>query len=155
MAPKKFRGQEAVLELSGGNMPTDPIGVLQEVTITPDMDRQELRGAGSTKFVDVAETARAFDVTGTVLSWDLETWDRAVEWDDATSETDGSANVQRFDCTVTLNSADGSTKEIGFVEGYFNPPPEISGDRESYQGLSIELRFADVDSIANTDTATA
>jgi hypothetical protein len=153
MAPKYWRGQEAVLEISGGNLPTDPIGVLQEVTITPDTDRQELRGAGTTKFVDVAETARAFDVSGTVLSWDLETWDRAVDWDDVSSETDGSADVQRFDCTVTLNAADGSTKEIGFVEGYFNPPPEISGDRESWQGLSIELRFPDIDSITNTDAS--
>ena len=153
MAPKKFRGQEAVLEISEDNMPTDPIGVLQEVTITPDTDRQELRGAGTTKFVDVAETARAFDVSGEVLSWDLETWDRAIEWDDVGGETDGSADVQRFDCTVTLNAADGSTKEIGFADGYFNPPPEISGDRESYQGLSISLRFADVDSITNTDAS--
>jgi len=83
----------------------------------------------------------------------LDTWDRAIEFDDATSETDSSADVQRFDATVTLNAADGSTKEIGFVDGYFNPPPEISGDRESYQGLSIELRFPDVDSITNTDAA--
>jgi len=151
--PKKFRGQEAVLELSGGNLSADPVGVLQEVTITPDREVQELRGAGDTRFVDVAETARAFDVTGTVSAWALDTWDRAIEFDDATGETDSTADVQRFDATVTLNAADGSTKEIGFIDGYFNPPPEISGDRESYQGLSIELRFPDVDSISNTDAS--
>jgi len=153
MAPKKWRGQEAVLEISGGNMPTDPIGVLQEVTITPDVDRAELRGAGDTRFVDVMETARAFDVSGEVMSWDLETWDRAVEWDDVNTETDGSADVERFTATVTLNSADGSEKEIGFADGYFNPPPEISGGREDWVGLSVELRFADVDSISNTDAS--
>lgn len=150
---KKYRGQEAVLEISGGNLPAEPVGVLQEVTITPDTDRSELRGAGDTRFVDVAETARAFDVTGTVSAWALETWDRAVEWDDMAAETDGSADVQRFDATVTLNTADGSQKIIEFIDGYFNPPPEISGDRESWQDLSINLRFADVDAITNTDAS--
>jgi len=154
MAPKKFRGQEAVLEVSGGTMPSDPLGVLQEVTITPDGNREELRGAGDTRFVDVMETARAFDVSGTVLAWDLETWDRAIEWDEAESETDGSADVQRFDATVTFNAADGSTKDIGFADGYFDPMPEIGGGREDWIGLDVNLRFADVDSISNTDAST-
>ena len=153
MSPKRFRGQESVLALSNGNLPTDPIGVLQEVTITPDTSREELRGAGETKFVDVMETARAFEVTGSVMSWDLETWDRAVNWDDVASETDGSAEVARFDATVTLNAADGSTKEIGFVNGYFDPMPEIGGGREDWVGMDISLRFPDVDSISNTDAS--
>lgn len=151
MAPKKFRGQEAVLELSGGNMPTDPFGVLQEVTVTPERDASELRGSGTTKFVDVMETSRAFDITGEVLSWDPETWDRAIEWDEAAEETDGSAEVQTFSVTVTLNSADGSSKEVGFADAYFNPPPEMGGGREDWMGLSVELRASDVSSITNTD----
>lgn len=141
-----------MLEVSGGSMPTDPLGVLQEVTITPDGSREELRGAGDTRFVDVMETARAFDVSGSVLAWDLETWDRAIEWDEAAGETDGSADVTRFDATVTLNTADGSSKEIGFVDGYFDPMPEIGGGREEWISLDVNLRFADVDSITNTDT---
>lgn len=153
MAPKKWRGQEAVLEVSGGNLPADPIGVLQEVTITPDSSREELRGAGDTRFVDVMETARAFDVSGSVLAWDLDTWDRAIEFDDAAGETDGSADVTRFDATVTLNSADGSTKEIGFVDGYFDPMPEIGGGREEWISLDVSLRFSDVGSITNTDAS--
>jgi hypothetical protein len=153
MAPKKFRGQESVLSLSGGNLPTDPIGVLQEVTITPDRSAEELRGAGDTRFVDVMETARAFEVTGTVMSWDLETWDRAVDWDDVGTETDGSAEVTRFEADVTLNAADGSTKEVGFVDGYFDPLPEIGSGREEWVGMDISLRFPDVDSISNTDAS--
>jgi hypothetical protein len=149
MAPLKWRGQEAVLEVSGGSLPTDPIGVLQEVTITPDGNREELRGAGTTKFVDVMETARAFDVSGTVLAWDPETWDRAIEWDEAVSETDGSADVQRFDADVKLNAANGSTKDVGFADGYFDPMPEIGGGREDWIGMDINLRFPDVDSISN------
>lgn len=134
-------------------MPTDPIGVLQEVTITPDRTAEELRGAGDTKFVDIMETARAFDVSGTVMAWDLETWDRAVEWDDATSETDGTADIQEFDATVTHEAADDSTKEIGFIDGYFDPPPEIGGGREEWIGMDINLRFPDIDSITNTDAS--
>jgi hypothetical protein len=153
MAPKKFRGQEAVLELSNGNLPTDPIGVLQEITITPERESSELRGTGDTRFVDAMETARGFDVSGTVLAWDLETWDRAIEWDDVGSETDGSADMQRFTATVTHNSADGSTKEIGFADGYFDPMPEIGGGREDWIGMDINLRFPDVDSISNTDAS--
>jgi len=153
MATKKWQGQKAVLELSGSNMPTDPIGVLQEVTITPDVERSELRGAGDTRFVDVMETARAFDISGEVTAWDSETWDRAIEWDEAASETDGSADVDRFTTTVTLKSSDGSTKEISFVDAYFNPPPEISAGREDWVGLPIELRAPDVDSITNTDAS--
>jgi hypothetical protein len=149
--PKKFRGQEAVLELSGGSLPTDPIGVLQEVTITPDRDTSELRGAGDTRFVDVMETARAFDITGEVMSWDLETWDRTVEWDEATSETDGSADVDRYTVTVTMNAADGSTKDIEFADAYFPTMPEIGGSREDWMGMSLELRAPDVSSITNTD----
>jgi len=151
--PKKFRGQESVLSVSGGNMPSDPIGVLQEVTITPDRSAEELRGAGDTRFVDVMETARAFEVAGTVLSWDLETWDRAVDWDEVAGETDPSADVTRFDATVTLNAADGSTKEVSFVEGYFDPLPEIGAGREDFVGMDISLRFPDVDSITNTDAS--
>jgi len=150
---KKWRGQEAVLELSGGNMPTDPIGVLQEVTITPDVERSELRGAGDTRFVDVMETARAFDITGEVLAWDLETWDRAIEWDEVAEETDGSGDVARFSATVTLNASDGSSKEVAFVDAYFNPPPEIGGGREEWMGMTVDLRASDVDSITNTDAS--
>lgn len=153
MAPKKFRGQEAVLALSGGSLPTDPIGVLQEVTIAPDRTAEELRGAGDTRFVDVMETARAFEVTGTVMAWDLDTWDRAINWDDVDSETDSSADVARFEADVTLNSADGSTKDIGFIDGYFDPLPEIGGGREDWIGMDISLRFPDVDSITNTDAS--
>lgn len=153
MATKKWRGQEAVLELSGGSMPSDPVGVLQEVTITPERDASELTGAGDTRFVDVMETARAFDVSGQVMAWDLETWDRAIEWDEGTTETDGSADVQRFGATVTLNAADDSTKEVAFADGYFDPPPEIGGSREEWMGMNVNLRFPDVDSITNTDAA--
>lgn len=151
--PKYFRGQEAVLEVSGGNMPSDPLGVLQEVTITPEREAGELRGAGDTRFVDVMETSRAFDVSGTVSAWDMETWDRAIEWDEAASETDGSADIERFSATVTHTSADGSMKEIGFADGYFDPMPEIGGGREDWIGMDINLRFPDVDSITNTDAS--
>lgn len=153
MATKKYQGQSAVVELTGGSMPTDPVGVLQSVTITPDRETSELRGAGDTRFVDVMETARAFDISAEVMAWDLETWDRAIEWDEATAETDGSADVTRFTITVTLETSDGSTKEIGFPEAYFTTLPEISAEREDYVGLPLELRAPDVGSITNTDAS--
>ena len=147
--PRKWRGQEAVLEVSGGNMPTEPFGVLQEVTVTPDVERDELRGAGDTRFVDVMETARAFDISGEVMAWDPETWDRAIEWDEAAGETDGSADVERFSATVELTASDGSTKVVGFADAYFDPPPEIGGSRDEWMGMTVELRAPDVDSISN------
>jgi len=147
--PKKWRGQEAILEVSGGNMPTEPFGVLQEVTVTPDVERDELRGAGDTRFVDVMETARAFDISGEVMAWDPETWDRAIEWDDAAGETDGSADVERFSATIELTASDGSTKVVEFSDAYFDPPPEIGGSRDEWMGMTVELRAPDVDSISN------
>jgi hypothetical protein len=150
---KYWRGQQAVLELTGGSLSSDPIGVLQEVTIAPDVERQELRGAGNTSFLDVAETARAFDISGEVLAWKIEAWDRMVEYDDVNGGTDTSADVQEFTVTVTFEAADDSTKEIPFPNAYFNPPPEVGADRESWVGLQLELRAPDIGTITNTDAS--
>jgi hypothetical protein len=151
--PKKFQGQKAVIELTGGSLPADPVGVLQSVTITPDRETEELRGAGDTRFVDVMETARHFDISAEVMSWDLEAWDRTIEWDEAQSKTDSSADVERFTITVTLKTSDGSTKDIEFADAYFTEMPELAAEQDSYVGLPIELRAPDVTGITNTDAA--
>lgn len=150
--PKKFRGQEAVLSLSGGSLPTDPIGVLQEVVVTPAHNVEELRGAGSTKWVDLQKTEVAMELSATVMSWDLDTWDRAVDYDDAAGELDPGAEVPTFQATVTHTAADDSSKEIVLDPGYFDPPPEIGGSREEWIGLDISMRFNDISSITNSDT---
>lgn len=153
MTALKWRGQETILEATGGNLPAEPFGVLQEVTIAPDVNREELTGAGDTRFVDVMETARAFDITGSVMAWDPETWDRAIEWDEAAGETDGSADVERFTPTVTFTDSDGDQKIVEFADSYFNPPPEIGGGREEWMGMDINLRAPDVSSITNPGDA--
>lgn len=150
---KKWRGQLAVLEMSGGSLPTDPFGVLQEVTVSPDQNVEELRGAGSTKWVDLQKTEIAFEISGSAMAWDMDTWDRAVDFDDAASEVDPGPDVPTFSATVTLEAADGSTKEITFGDCYFDPPPELSGGSDEWIGMDISLRAQDITGISNTDAS--
>lgn len=149
MALKKWQGQRTDLSMSGGSLPTDPFGVLQNTTAAPTRNVEELRGAGDTEWVDLMETDTAFEISGEAMSWDPETWDRAIGWDEATSEVDNSADVATFTATVTFESSDGSTKVIEFGECYFDPPPEIGGARDEWAGMTIELRAKTINSITN------
>jgi hypothetical protein len=154
MAPKKFRGQSATLEMTNGSLPADPFGVLQEVTVTPTHTVEELRGAGDVRWQDLMKTSVAVEITGTVASWDLETWDRLVDYDDVAGGFSSDPDVPTFQTTVTWTASDGSTKDITMNPGYMDPPPEIGGSREEWVNMDLSIRAKEVTSITNTDAST-
>ena len=154
MATKKFRGQQATIEVSGGQLPTDPIGIIDEPEVSaPEQEVQELRGAGDARWQDLSKTEIAVTVTGTVMAFDLETWDRLVDYDEAQEQLDHSAEVQTFTVTVTFEASDGSTKEIPINECYVDGSIPIGGSREEWIGLDLQFRGRDLGSITNTDAS--
>lgn len=154
MAPKKWRGQSATIEISGGSLPADPIGVIDEPEVAaPEQEVQELRGAGSAEWQDLQKTEISVAVSGTVMAWDLETWDRLVDYDDVAGELDTSADVQTFTVTVTYEAADGSTKEIPVNDCYVDGSIPAGGSREEWIGLDLSFRGRNLGSITNTDAS--
>ena len=152
--PKKWRGQSATIEISGGSLPADPIGVIDEPEISaPEQEVQELRGAGSTKWQDLQRTSISVNVTGEVMAWDIETWDRLVDYDEAQGELNDSADVPTFTVTVTFTAADGSTKEIPIEDAYVDGSTPIGGSREEWIGLTLQMVGQDLGSITNTDAS--
>jgi hypothetical protein len=150
---KYWRGQEAVLEVSGGSLPTEAVGVLDSPEVAaPEQDVQELRGAGSTKRQDVQKTATSVTVSGEVAAFNIDTWDRLIDYDDANDELDDSAEVATFTVTVTYEAADDSTKEIAVQNAYVDGSIPIGGSREEWIGLSLEFVGDDL-TITNTDNA--
>jgi len=151
MATKSWRGQSATIEISGGSLPADPIGVIDSPEISaPEQEVQELRGAGSVKWVDLQKTNISVNVTGDVMAWDPETWDRLVDYDEAAGELADTPEVQTFTVTVTFEAADGSTKEIPIEECYVDGSIPIGGGREEWIGLTLQMVGRDIGSITNT-----
>ena len=153
MALKKWRGQSATLEATNGDLPADPFGVLQDVTITPTREVQELRGAGDVRWQDLMKTSVGVEISGTVSAWDPETWDVLVEFDEAAGEFDSSPDVPTFSVTVGWEAADGSTKDITMEPAYMDPPPEIGGGRDEWVNMSLSITAKEVTDITNTDAS--
>jgi hypothetical protein len=150
---KKWRGQLAVIEGSGGSLATDAFGIIDEPEVAaPEQEVQELRGAGSTEWQDLQKTETAVTVSGQILTWDLEAWDRLVDYDDVNNKLDDSADVATFTITVTYESADGSTKELAVQNAYVDGSIPVGGSREEWIGMDLEMRGKTVD-ITNTDAA--
>lgn len=148
-----WRGQTATIEISGGSLPTDPIGIIDEPEVAaPEQEVQELRGAGSTEWQDLMKTETAVTVSGEVMAWDIETWDRLVDYDDVNNKLDDSADVQTFTVTVTYEATDTSTKELAVQDAYVDGSVPVGGSREEWIGLSLEMRGRTVD-VTNTDNA--
>jgi len=154
MATKKWRGQEATIEISGGSLPTDPIGIIDNPEVAaPEQEVQELRGAGSTEWQDLQKTSTSVTVTGTVAAWALETWDRLIDYDDVNGKLDDTAEVQTFTVTVTYTAADGSTKEIPINDCYVDGSIPLGGSREEWIGMDLSFKGKSVGSITNTDAS--
>lgn len=154
MATKKWRGQTATIEITGNSLPADPIGVIDEPEVAaPEQEVQELRGAGSTEWQDLQKTATSVTVSGEIAAWDIEAWDRLIDYDEAQGQLDDSAEVATFTVTVTYEAADGSTKEIPVVEAYVDGSIPLGGSREEWIGMSLELKGRTLGSITNTDAS--
>jgi hypothetical protein len=152
--PKKWQGQKAAIELSGGSLPADPIGVINDPEVSaPEQEVQELRGAGSVKWQDLQRTSISVTVTGEVMAWDAETWDRLVDYDEAQGELNDSADVPTFTVTVEFNASDGSTKEIPIINAYVDGSIPAGGSRDEWTSLSLQFVGQDLGSITNTDAS--
>lgn len=154
MTEQYWRGQSATIEISGGDLPGTPIGVIDEPEISaPEQEVQELRGAGSTAWQDLQKTETAVTVSGEVMAFDIETWDALVDYDATDDKLDDSADVQTFTVTVTFEAADTSTKEIPINDCYVDGSIPIGGSREEWIGLSLQFRGKDIGAIVNTDNS--
>jgi len=150
---KKLRGQTATIDISGNNLSDDPIGVIDNPEVTaPEQEVQELRGAGSTEWQDLQKTATSVGVSGDIMAFDLDAWDKIIDYDDVADELDDSADVQTFTVTVTYEAADGSTKEIAVQDAYVDGSIPLGGSREEWIGMTLELIGRTL-TIANTDAA--
>jgi len=153
MPAKKWRGQTATIEVSGGSLPSEPIGVIDNPEISaPEQEVQELRGAGSAERQDIQKTAISCAGSGDIAAWDIEAWDRLIDYDEAAGELDTSADVQTFTMTFTFEASDGSTKEIVLEDGYIDGSVPLGGSREERIGFTLELNGRQL-SITNTDAS--
>lgn len=152
MATKKLRGQSAMLTLEDAETDTEiVVGTLDNPAVAVPQEVQELRGTGSTKWVDIQKTEQAVEISGEVASMELDAWDQLVGWDEAAEELSDSAEVETFNLTIMAEAADGSTKEIKAGPGYRNDDTELGGSKEDWWGMTIDLRCNDIISIDNVD----
>lgn len=151
---KRWRGQSAVLEVEetdGGATVISTAAILDNPFIAVPTEVQEGRGTGETTWFDIQETEKAVLIGGDILTMDIDAWDRLVGWDEAAGELDHSPDVPTFTATITIESADGSTKEITAGPGYKNNDLELGGGREEWLGMTLELRCNTIQDIVNTD----
>jgi len=155
MAIKKWQGQKAVLEISGGNLPTEPFGIIDEPEISaPEQEVQQLRGAGDdVRWQDLQRTSVEVGVSGTILTWDMETYERLIGYDDVAGEMDYSPDVKTFTVTVTFESSDGSTKEIPVNECYIDGSIPLGGSREEWISMDLSMVGRYIGEIVNTDAS--
>jgi len=118
----------------------------------PEQEVQELRGAGSTEWQDLQKTATSVAVSGDIMAFDLDAWDKIIDYDDVAGQLDNTADVQTFTVTVTYEAADGSTKEIAVQDAYVDGSIPLGGSREEWIGMTLELKGRTL-TITNTDAA--
>jgi len=154
---KKLRGQTATIEAEesdSGDIIT--LGVLDNPEVAaPEQEVQELRGAGSTEWQDIQKTATSATVSGEVAEYDLDAWDRLVNYAEAAGKLDDSPEVKTFILTVEFEASDGSTKSITAGPGYVDGSIPIGGGREEWIGLDLEFVCRTISDITNTDAAVA
>lgn len=150
---KTWRGQTATLEVTDTDLADPAVGVLQEVTITPTQEVQELRGAGDVRWQDIMRTSVGIEVSGTVAAWAIDTWDVLVDYDEAAGGLSPDADLPTFTVTVGWESKDGSTKDITAEPGYMDPPPEIGGSRDEWVNMNLSITCKEITDITNTDAS--
>jgi len=154
---KKLQGQRSAISIEDAASNTEvQLGVLDSPEIAaPEQEVTELRGTGSTEWVDVQKTETAVVVSGEFMSFNLDAWDRMVDWDAGAGELDDSADVKLFLADVEYEASDGSTKVITAGPGYIDGSIPLGGDKDSYVGMDVELRCQTIKNIVNTDASTA
>jgi len=150
---KKLRGQTATMSIEDSESNTDiPVGVLDNPEVTaPEQEVTELRGTGSTEWVDVQKTETAVLASGELAAFSLDAWDRLIDWDEAAGDLDDSADVKLFLADIEYAASDGSTKVITVGPGYIDGSIPLGGSKDEFVGMEIELRCQTIQDIVNTD----
>jgi len=126
------------------------VGVLQDVTIKPEVEYKELYGAGSIKRADVARAKLKVNVTAKVAKFHpniegyimgTRTADKDIEGVDSTGNTQGavldSNAVTLFELTGTLTGADGSSYKARAKNVYFEFP-QWGGSQGEYVAFDLK-----------------
>lgn len=152
---KKWQGQKATLTASGGSLSGTPFGLIDSPELSaPEQEVQKLRGAGDdVRWQDLQRTAVEVGVSGTVLSWALEAWERLVGYDDVAGEMDHSPDVPTFTVDITFEASDGSTKEITVEECFIDGSVPVGGSREEWISIDLSMTGRYIGNITNTDAS--
>ena len=140
MPEETFRGQETTLTLEDDGTEI-PVGILDEAEVTVEHEVSELRGAGSTKWQDLQKTATNVSVSGTLMSFAIDAWDKLVDYD--TDGLDESAEVVTFTVIMTFSTSAGEEKTITAEEVYFGSVP-FGGSRDEWIGLDLDGTGRDI-----------
>jgi len=153
MALKKWRGQNTTATVYEVVTDTEiELGVLDSVTVVaPEQEVSELRGTGSTEWVDVQKTETKAGVDGTWAAFSLDAWQQLIDYDEAAGVMDDSAEVKMFEALVELESADGSTMEITAGPGYIDGSVELASSREDWIGSDFNLVCQTISDVTTTD----
>ena len=154
---KKWQGQKAFLQASGGGLPTDPFGIIDSPEVSaPEQEVQELRGAtddDDVRWQDLMRTSVSVGVSGTIIAWDIGAYQDLIGWDDVAGEMDYSPDVPTFTITVSHESSDGSTKEITIDECYIDGSISLGGSREDWIGMDLQMVGRYISDITDTDAS--
>lgn len=139
---QKWRGQEASISITDNDSSTTlTVGILQDVEVAPSREVQQLRGAGSVKFQELAQTEVEVTISGELSAWDSNAFQLLADAD-GTGITDTS-DVPTFKVEVTIEDTDGTTVTFTANTAYTEEVP-ISGGYDEFIGMDLEFIAKDI-----------
>lgn len=134
-----FRAQEAVLTVEDEDEEEVDVGIIQEVTVEPEKETEELRGFGSRMRQDEMATEISVSVSAEFMAFtetglqDL----MGTEDDDGTTILEDTSDLSLFEISGEFLDTSGESFTIVVKDVYFESIP-ISGSRDDWIGLDLE-----------------
>ncbi len=145
MSTYSWKGQTALLSIKDSTDTDVPVGVLQDWEVSVEKEIGYLRGSGSSKIQDKQKTETEVSVTGTVMAFDLDTYDTLANYDSANTELDNSADVESFTVTAEVEATGtDKTKKIKVKEVDFSSLP-IGGSNDDFIGIDLDGTGTDLE----------
>ena len=133
MTDTTWRGQSAIIEIDAL-----AVGMLQNVEVSFSQELTKARGSGDDVSVqDIMKTAVEPQISGEFLSFDVAAVQSLMDWDEAQSQLDLTAEVARFDVTARVDAANGDELEVKLDNAWMEDGPTISAGREDFLGLEV------------------
>lgn len=146
MSTYSWRGQTALLSIEESDGGTSvPVGVLQDWEITVDKEIVYLRGSGSPKIKDRQQTEIEVGITGTVMAFDTDTYDKLVDYDSANSELKDTEDVKTFKVTAQAEPTTSDTTEKWIVKEVDFPGLSIGGSSDEFIGIDLDGTGSDLE----------